>query len=129
MKRILLFILVAVFTATILAYAADEAKQPLRPAQQIMQTRAALLQGMNKDLAAGKFEAVAKSADAMAMETKTSGAKLPNPQAKDITLAISVLSKEVSDAAAKKDAPMVKTKLVAIKGKCDECHVNIRNIK
>jgi len=93
-----------------------------------MQARATLLQGMNKDLAAGKIEAIAKSTDALAMETKTNGAKLPNPQAKDNTLAISVLAKEASDAAAKKDATMVKAKLGAIKGKCDECHVNIRNV-
>lgn len=129
MKRILLFLLLAIFAATVLAFAADEAKQPLRPAQKIMQDRAALLKGMNKDLAAGKFAAVAKSADALAIETKTNGAKLPNPQAKDITLAISVLAKEASDAAAKKDMNTVKEKLGAIKGKCDECHVNIRNVK
>lgn len=129
MKRIFLLFLLVFFAATVLAFAADEAKQPLRPAQKIMQDRAALLKGMNKDLAVGKFEAVTKNADAMAMETKTSGAKLPNPLAKDITLAISTLAKEASDAAAKKDANILKAKLGAIKGKCDECHVKIRDKK
>jgi len=129
MKRILLFLLLAIFAATVLAFAADEAKQPLRPAQKIMQDRAALLKGMNKDLAAGKFDAVSKGADAMALETKATGAKLPNPLAKDITLAISALAKEASGAAAKKDANAVKAKLGAIKGKCDECHVKIRDKK
>ena len=129
MKRTVLFLLLAVFATATLAVAADEAKQPLRPAQKIMQDRAALLKGMSQDLAAGQFEAVAKSADALAVETKTNGDKLPNPLAKDITLAISVLAKEASDAAAKKDGNAVKAKLGAIKGKCDECHIKIRDKK
>lgn len=129
MKKIIVFLSIALFALTVLAIAAEEAKQPLRPAQKIMQNRAALLKGMNQDLSGSKFEAVAKSADALAVETQTNSNKLPNPLAKDITLAISALAKEASTAAAKKDVATIKTKLGAIKGKCDECHVKIRDKK
>jgi cytochrome c556 len=129
MKKIIVFFSLSVLVVAALAFAAGEAQQPLRPAQKIMQNRAALLKGMNQDLSEGKFEMVAKSADALAVETQTNGNKLPNPLAKDITLALSALAKEASIAAAKKDAAATKTKIGAIKGKCDECHAKIRDKK
>lgn len=129
MKKIMVFLSLAVFVVAALAFAAEEAKQPLRPAQKIMQNRVVLLKGMNQDLSDGKFEAVVKNADALAGETQTTGNKLPNPLAKDITLAVSALAKEASAAAAKKDAALTQTKIGAIKGKCDECHVKIRDKK
>lgn len=129
MKRMFLFLVLIIFVLTALAFAAEKDKQPLRPTQKLMQARAAALKEMNKGLADGKFDAVAKGAVTLNTETKATAEKLPNPLAKEITLALSSLAKETSDAAAAKDAGTIKTKLGAIKGKCDECHMKIRDKK
>jgi cytochrome c556 len=129
MKKIILFLCLAIFAITVVAFAAETVKQELRPAQKIMQARAASMKGMSKNLSDGNFAAIAKSADELAMETKTTGDKQGNPLAKDITLALSALAKDASAAATKKDAATVKVKLGAIKGKCDECHAKIRDKK
>jgi hypothetical protein len=129
MKKIVLILSVAFLAITILAFAAEDKKTELRPAQKIMQGRAAGLTAMNKNLAAGNFDAIVKDADALAAETMKTGEKLPNPLAKDITLAVSMFAKEASAAAMKRDAATVKTKLEAIKGKCGECHIKIRDKK
>jgi len=129
MKRTVLFFLLVIFAVTALAFAAEKDKQPLRPIQKIMQDRAALLKGMNKSLAEGKFDAIAKNAATLATETKATAGKLPNPLAKEITLALSSLAQETAAAATAKDAGAVKTKLGAVKGKCDECHAKIRDKK
>lgn len=129
MKRTVLCLVLVIFALTALAFAVEKDKQPLRPAQKLMQDRAASLKDMNKSLAEGKFDAIAKSATTLAGEAKTTAGKLPNPQAKEITLALAALAKETADAAAAKDAGTVKAKLGAIKGNCDECHVKIRDKK
>jgi len=129
MKKIIVFLSIAFFAIAVLAFAAETAKKELRPAQKLMQGRAAQMGTMNKALGAGDFKAVAKNADELAAESKMNGEKLPNPLAKDITLAMSVLAKDASVAAAKGDAATVKTKLEGIKGKCGECHVKIRDKK
>jgi hypothetical protein len=129
MKKILLFLVVAIFAFTVLAFAADDAKQELRPAQKIMQARAASMKAMNQNLGESNFKAVVKDAKKLSAETKKTGDKLPNPLAKEITLAVSGFSKEASTAAEKKDADTVKAKLGEIKGKCDECHAKIRDKK
>ncbi len=129
MKRIILILSVAILAITVLAFAAEDKKTELRPAQKIMQVRAAGLTAMNKNLGAGKLEAIAKDADDLAAETMKTGNKLSNPLAKEITLAISMYAKEASAAAAKSDAATVKAKLGEIKGKCGECHVKIRDKK
>lgn len=129
MKKIVLFFVLVIFALTALAFAAEKDSQPLRPAQKIMRDRAALLKGMNKSLAEGKFDAIAQNAATLAAESKATAGKLPNPLAKEITLALSSLAKETNDAANAKDPGAVKTKLGAIKGKCDECHAKIRDKK
>ncbi len=129
MKKTVLFFVLVIFAVTALAFAAEKDKQPLRPAQKIMQDRAALLKGMNKSLAEGKFDAIAQNATTLAAESKATAGKLPSPLAKEITLALASLAKEAADAATAKDAGAVKTKIGAIKGKCDECHVKIRDKK
>lgn len=133
MKKIILLLSAVIFAITVLACAAEVAKEAakteLRPAQKLMQARAMLLTALNKNLGAGNFEAIVKDADKLAAETKKSGEKLANPLAKDITLAISVLAQDTSGAAAKKYGGIVKVKLGAIKAKCDECHVKIRDKK
>ena len=129
MKKIGLILSVTILAITVLAFAAEDKKTELRPAQKVMQARAAGLTAMNKNLGAGKFEAIAKDAADMAAETMKNGDKLSNPLAKEITLAISMYAKEASAAAAKRDAATVKAKLGEIKGKCGECHVKIRDKK
>jgi hypothetical protein len=106
-----------------------EKKTELRPSQKLMQGRLAGLTAMNKDLAAGNFDAIIRNADGLAAETMKTGEKYPNPLAKEITLAVSMHARETSAAAAKRDAEAVKVKLAAIKGRCDECHAKIRDKK
>ena len=129
MKKIILLLTVAVFAIAALAFAVEDKKPELRPAQQVMQARAGWLKAINKNLGAGDFAAVVKDANELAAQTKKVGDGLPNPLAKDITLAISMLAQDASAAAVKKDADTVKAKMGAIKAKCDECHVKIRDKK
>ena len=129
MKKIMVFLFAAIFVVAVLAFAVEVKKTELRPAQIVMQARAAWLTAMNKNLGAGDFPAIVKDADQLAAQTKKIGDAQANPLAKDITLAVSMFAKEASAAAAKKDAATVKVKLGAIKGKCDECHAKIRDKK
>ena len=129
MKKLILILSVTFLVIAILAFAADDKKTELRPAQKIMQARAAGLTAMSDNLGAGNFEAIVKNADELAAETMKTGEKNPNPLAKEITLAISMYAQEASATAAKHDAETVKAKLGAIKGKCGECHTKIRDKK
>jgi hypothetical protein len=129
MKKIIVLLSIVFFAIAVWAFAAETAKTELRPTQKLMQARVAFLTAIKKDLGAGNFKAVVKNADELAAETKKTGEKLTNPLAKDITLAVSMLAKDASAAAAKGDAATVKTKLGGIKGKCDECHAKIRDKK
>jgi len=129
MKKIIALLSVAIFAIAVFAFAAGDAKQELRPAQKIMQARVAWLTAINENLGAKKFEAVTKDAGELAAQTKKVGKNLPNPLAKELTLAISSLAKDISVAAAKKDGDTIKVKLGEIKGKCGECHAKIRDKK
>jgi hypothetical protein len=129
MKKIISLLSVAIFAIAIIAYAAEDTKPELRPAQKIMQARVAWLTAMNKNLGAGYFDAVAKDADELAAQTRKSGENIQNPLGKELTLAISSLAKDVSTAAAKQDGKTVKAKLGEINGKCSECHIKIRDKK
>lgn len=129
MKKIIALILVILFTIAILALAAEDTKPELRPAQKLMQARAAWLAEINKNLGINNFVAIAKDASELAAQTKKVGENHPNPLGKELTLAISSLAMEVSAAAAKEDADTIKTKLGEIKGKCGECHAKIRDKK
>ena len=129
MKKIMVFLSVAIFIIAVLAFAVEVKKPELRPLQIIMQARLAWLTAMNKNLGAGNFPAIVKDADGLAAQTKKIGDAVANPLAKEITLTVSVLANEASAAAAKKDAGTVKVKLGAIKAKCDECHAKIRDKK
>lgn len=128
MKKSITLLTIAIFAAAVLAYAAGEA-QELRPTQVVMQARAAWVKAMNENLGAKNFEAIVKDADGLAAQTKKIGDGHPNPLAKELTLAVSSLAKEVSAAAAKKDDEAVKAKLGALKDKCGECHAKIRDKK
>jgi hypothetical protein len=127
MKKFMVLLCIAIFISAVLAYAADDKKPELRPAQKIMQARAASLTGMNKNLEANNFKAIIKDADDLAAETAKTAGKLDNPLAKQITMSLAALAKDTSKAAAKGDAQAVKTKLVEITAKCGECHVKIRD--
>jgi cytochrome c556 len=129
MKKIITLISVIFFAITILAFAAEDTKPELRPAQKVMQARAAWLTSINKNLSANNFEAVAIDADELSAQTKKVGENLTNPLGKELTLAISSFAKDISAAAAQQDAATIKTKLGEIKGKCNECHVKIRDKK
>jgi len=129
MKKIFALMSVLIFAAAIFAYAANDVKPELRPAQKLMQARAAWLSEINKNLGNNNFEAIANDAKELSAQTKKVGDNNPNPLGKELTLAISSLAMDVSSAAAKKDAGTVKTKLGEIKGKCGECHAKIRDKK
>jgi len=129
MKKIIALLSVAIFATASFAFAAGDAKPELRPAQKLMQARAAWLTAMNENLVASKFEAITKDADELAAQTNKVGENIPNPLGKELTLAISSLAKDISVAAAKKNGETVKVKLGEIKGKCGECHAKIRDKK
>jgi len=129
MKKIIALISVVLFTIAILAFAAEDTKPELRPAQKLMQARAAWLGEINKNLGNNNFDAIAKDANELSAQTKKVGENHPNPLGKELTLAISSLAMDVSAAAAKGDADTIKTKLGEIKGKCGECHAKIRDKK
>ena len=58
MKKILAMLSVAIFATAVFAFAAEETKPELRPAQKLMQARVAWLTAMSENLGAKKFEAV-----------------------------------------------------------------------
>lgn len=129
MKKFFASIAAIMFAAVVIAFAAEDIKQDLRPAQKIMQARVALLAAVTKNLNEKQYDLVAKAADELAAETQKTGNKLPNPLAKDLTLAISIYASDISTAAVKKDDEAIKVKLEGIKGKCGECHAKIRDKK
>ena len=129
MKKIIALLSVAIFATAILAFAADDAKPELRPAQKLMQARKAWLTAMNENLKAKNFEALAKDADALAAQTKKVGESKTNPLAKELDLAVSSLANDVSGAAANQNSDVIKTSLGAIRDKCSECHEKIRDRK
>jgi cytochrome c556 len=129
MKKIIALLSVALFAVAILAFAADDAKSELRPAQKLMQARKAWMTAMNENLKAKNFEAVAKDADALAAQAKKVGESKTNPLAKELDLAVASLANDLSAAAAKQDGDAVKAKLGAIRDKCSECHDKIRDKK
>lgn len=129
MKKSIVLVSVVIFAVAVLAFAADNPKPELRPAQKLMQARLAWMTAMKENLGAKKFEAVVKDADGLAAQTKKVGENLANPLAKELTLAVSSLAMELSAAAAKQDGAAVKAKLGEIKGKCDQCHAKIRDKK
>jgi cytochrome c556 len=126
MKKIIALLSVAIFVTAVFAFAADDAKPELRPAQKLMQARAAWLTAINENLVANKFEAISKDADELAAQTNKVGENIPNPIGKELTLAISSLASEISVAAAGNNGEIVKVKLGEIKSKCGECHAKIR---
>jgi cytochrome c556 len=129
MKKLIALLSVAIFAAAFFAFAADDAKPELRPAQKLMQARVAWLDSINKNLEAKKFKAIVKDAKELAAQTQKAGENIPNPLGKEITLAISSFAKDISAAAAKKDGDTIKVKIGEIKGKCAECHAKIRDKK
>jgi cytochrome c556 len=129
MKKSIILLSVFIFLATVLSFAADQTKPELRPSQKIMQARLAWMSGMNKNLGTNNFDLVAKDANELAGQTQKVGEGLANPLAKELTLAISALAKEVSKAAEAKNAAAAKAKIGEVKGKCDECHAKIRDKK
>ena len=129
MKKIFAMLSVLVITAAVFAYAANDVKPELRPAQKLMQARAAWLSEISKNLGNNNYEAISKDANELSAQTRKVGNNHPNPLGKELTLAISSLAMEVSSAAAKKDAATIKTKLEEIKDKCSECHAKIRDKK
>jgi cytochrome c556 len=129
MKKIIALLSVAIFTIAFFAFAAEDTKPELSPAQKVMQARVAWLSAINKNLEAKKFKAIVKDANELAAQTQRVGENLTNPLGKELDLAISLLAKDVSAAAAKKNGDVVKVKLGEIKAKCGECHAKIRDKK
>ncbi len=133
MKKITILLALTIFAAASFAFADNhmkpEAKPELRPAQKAMQARSGWMKAMGENLAAKKFDEVAKDAEALAAQTKKIGDTHPNPLGKELTLKISALAKGAAEAAGKKDESVVKAKLGEIKATCSECHAKIRDKK
>jgi cytochrome c556 len=129
MKKIMTLLSVAIFATAVFAFAADDAKPELRPAQKLMQARAAWVAAMNKNLGENMFEAVARDAGELAAQTKKVGENIPNPLGKEITLTISSLAMDLSAAAVRQNGDTAKAKLGEIQAKCGECHAKIRDKK
>jgi cytochrome c556 len=129
MKKMIAVLILTFFAAAVMVFAAGESKPELRPSQVLMQARAAWMAAMNKNLGDKKFDAIVKDAGDLAAQTQKVGDGQTNPLAKEITLSITALSKELAAAAAKKDGDLVKAKLGEIKDKCSECHAKIRDKK
>ena len=129
MKKIIALLSVVFFAIVIFAFAAEDNKLELRPAQKAMQARVAWLEAINKNLGVNNFEGITKDAKELSAQTKKIGENTPNPLGKELTLAISSLAKDISEAAGKEDTATIKVKLGEIKGKCGECHAKIRDKK
>lgn len=126
MKKFIIPIVLTVFAVATLVFVGAEAVEELRPSQKIMRARSTLLGLLNKKLAAKRFQMISKNANELAMETKKTSKNLDNPEAKEITLAISSLAEDVYRASLTSDESTIKTKLGEIKGKCQECHIKFR---
>ncbi|MDQ1331761.1 MAG: hypothetical protein QG578_2029 [Thermodesulfobacteriota bacterium] len=129
MKRTIALLSFVLFTAAVLAFAADDTGTELRPSQKLMRARKAWLSSIIENIGSGRFDAIAKDAEELAAQTKKVGENIPNPLGKELTLAISSFSKEISASAAKQDGAAIKIKLGEISEKCGECHVKIRDKK
>jgi hypothetical protein len=128
-KKTMTLLSAAIFAAAVFAFAADDTKPELRPAQKLMQARAAWVAAMNKNLDAKMFEAVAQDAGELAAQTKRVGNLLANPVGKEITLTIASLAMDLSAAAGRQDGDAAKARLGEIRAKCGECHAKIRDKK
>ena len=74
--------LLSVVAAASVVYASEPAKPELRPAQKAMQARAGWMKAMGENVAAKKFDAVARDAEALAGQTQKIGENHPNPLGK-----------------------------------------------
>jgi cytochrome c556 len=133
MKKMIALLSISIFAAASFAFADShmkkEAAPELRPLQKIMQARAAWMKSMGENLAAKKFEAIAKDAEALSAQAKKIGDGAPNPLAKELHLKVASLAKTTAEVAGKKDEAAVKAKLGEIKATCAECHAKIRDKK
>ena len=130
MKKIIILIVLMVFAVITLAFAAEDTNQGLQPIQKVMRARQNLVFKLERNLNARlqlPILAITKNAKALAMQTKKTGEKLTDPEAKEITLAISALAEEIYNAATKSsDEKILKGNLDKIKAKCAECHAKFR---
>lgn len=129
MKKIMILIILTVFAVITLVFAAEEADQGLRSTQKIMQKRNNILTLLERTLTAKqlKMPNIAKNAKALANQTKKTGEKLTDPEAKELTLAISSLAEELYKASTTNyDERIIRGNLDKIKAKCAECHIKFR---
>jgi cytochrome c556 len=122
MKRILTLLALSLLTAVTAAHA-DEP----RPIVKVMQARLGWVQSMTKQIAYSNYEAIAKDAGELAAQTRKVGEAAPAQFNKEMNLAISDLAKGISDAAAAKDGVAISAKLGDLLGKCNTCHVKLRD--
>ena len=129
MKKITILIVLTVFAVITLVFAAEDTNQGPRTIQKKMQARSNLVSWLERNLTDKRLQEVsaAKNANKLAMETKKTGENLTDPEAKEITLAISSLAEEIYIAATKThDQRILRGNLDKIKAKCAECHAKFR---
>lgn len=81
-EKIIILLSFAILTAALLAFAADDTKPEMRPAQKLMQARKAWLASMSENLSAKKFDAIVKDAGELVAQTQKTGENNPNPSAR-----------------------------------------------
>ena len=129
MKKIMILIVLTVFTIVALVFAAEDQDQGLQSTQKIMRVRENQLFKLERLLSANMLNITSLSniVNRLAMETKETGEKLTDPEAKEITLAISSLAEELYNAATKtNDQRVIRGNVDKIKAKCGECHSKFR---
>ncbi len=133
MKKTILAATVSLLTAVGVAFAAPaqktDTKTELRPTQKIMQARNAWMKSMNENFNAGNLAAIRKDAEALGTQTRKVAEKLTDPAAKEYSLAIAALTKDVIANSAKKDSAATLTSLRELKNKCGSCHIVFRDKK
>ena len=133
MKKFILAASITIIAAGGMAFADSttktEAKGELRPTQKIMQARNAWMKSMNDNYNSGNIGAITQDAQALGAQTKQVAQKLTNAEAKEYTLAISALTKDLVANIAKKDNAATLVSLREIKNKCGSCHLVFRDKK
>ncbi|MBL0224857.1 MAG: hypothetical protein IPQ16_04540 [Geobacteraceae bacterium] len=130
MKKHLRFSLLAALVLTTVsatAFAAEEAKQEVKPITKVMLARLGWVQSMTRNIAYSNYEGVAKDANDLAAQTKKVGDASAAAFGKEKNLAISGLALAMADAAGKKDGATLSVKFGEILGTCNSCHAKLRD--
>jgi len=126
MKKCIALVAAAILTAATV-FAAEEAKQEVKPITKVMLARLGWVQSITKNIAYSNYEEVASEAMMLGAQTKKVGEASPAPFNKEKNLAITALAKSMADAAAVKDGAKVSARFGEILATCNSCHAKLRD--